>query len=136
MLTLCFLAAVEMKPLTLWACQSVAFMISAGMAPLTRPIISRIFAPLLSARGAVAFACAGLTDFLLALASFLGAAALALFLALGATFFWLPPFFEGAFPGATCAPCSAPAAVLSLVSAFVTFRKRDRWILPRHERSR
>ena len=107
MLTLCFLAAVEMKPLTLWACQSVAFMISARVAPLARRIMSRIFAPLLSARGAVALAArSGFAAFLLALASFLGAAALALFLALGAPFFWLAPFFEGAFSGATFAPCS------------------------------
>src|SRR6266852_5259308 len=51
--TPCFLPAVEMKPRTLCACQSVAFMISARVAPLARPIISRIFAPLLSARGAL-----------------------------------------------------------------------------------
>src|SRR5580704_9863928 len=54
MLMLCFLAAIEMKPLTLWACQSVAFMISARVAPFARPIISRIFAPLLAPRGVVA----------------------------------------------------------------------------------
>src|SRR5580658_9834892 len=78
MLMLCFLAAVEMKPLTLWACQSVAFMISARVAPLARPIMSMIFAPLLSARGALAlFAGAGFAAFLAALASFFGAAALA-----------------------------------------------------------
>src|SRR5580704_18781138 len=90
----CFLAAVERKPRTLWACQSVAFMISASVAPLARAIMSRIFAPLLSARGAVAF----LLSFAPALAAFLGVAALALapclaplavFLALGAPFFWL-----------------------------------------------
>ena len=54
-----FLAAVEMKPLTLWACQSVAFIISASVAPFARPIISRIFAPLLSARGVLASLRAG-----------------------------------------------------------------------------
>src|SRR5215468_1894531 len=85
-LTLCFLPAVLMNPRTLWACQSVAFMISASVAPLTRPIISRIFAPLLSARGAVALRSDLAAAFLLALASFFGAAALALFLALGAPF--------------------------------------------------
>jgi hypothetical protein len=37
-------------PRTPWACQSVAFMISASVAPFARPINSRIFAPLLSAR--------------------------------------------------------------------------------------
>jgi hypothetical protein len=119
MLTLCFLAAVEMKPLTLWACQSVAFIISARVAPFARAIMSRIFAPLLSARGAVALRSDLAADFLLALACFLGAAAFVLFLALGAPFFWLAPFFEGAFPGATVAPCSATAAALSLVSALV-----------------
>src|SRR5580704_14782202 len=100
MLMLCFLAAVEMKPLTLWACQSVAFMISARVAPLARPIISRIFAPLLSARGAAALR-SGLAAFLPALAPFFGATALALaplavFLALGTPFFWLAGFFEEA----------------------------------------
>src|SRR5579863_2059468 len=121
MLMLCFLAAMEMKPLTLWACQSVAFMISARVAPLTRPIISMIFAPLLSARGAMAsFLRAGLVAFLATLAPFFGAAALALaplavFWLLGAPFFWVAPFFEGAFSGATCAPCSATAAVLVVV---------------------
>src|SRR5689334_14649520 len=112
MLMLCFLAAVEMKPLTLWACQSVAFMISARVAPLARPIMSMIFAPLLSARGALAsFLRAGLAAFLAALAAFFGGALalapLAVFWPLGAPFFWLAPFFEGAFSGATCAPCSA-----------------------------
>src|SRR5689334_4935516 len=100
-----------MNPRTLWACQSVAFMISARVAPFARAIMSRIFAPLLSARGAVALAArSGLAAFLLVLASFLGAAALALFLALGAPFFRLAPFFEGAFSGAVCAPCSATTA--------------------------
>jgi len=56
--TLCFLLAVEMKPRTLCACQSVAFMMSARVAPLARAIISRIFAPLLSARGAATFLAA------------------------------------------------------------------------------
>src|SRR6266852_3427654 len=116
MLMLCFLAAVEMKPLTLWACQAVAFMISARVAPLARPIMSTIFAPLVSARGALAsFVRAGLAAFLPALASFFGVAALVLaplaaVWLLGAPFFWLAPFFEGTFSGATCAPCSATAA--------------------------
>src|SRR5580704_2196307 len=124
MLTLCFLAAVEMKPLTLWACQSVAFMISARVAPFARAIMSRIFAPLLSARGAVALR-SGLTAFFAALATFFGAAALALVpLAvswpLGAPFFWVAAFFEAAFAGATGAPCSATAAgwVVSVASWF------------------
>ena len=61
------------------------------------------------------------------LACFLGAALACLvaffapLLALGALFFWLAAFFEVAFSGATCAPCSATAAVsVGLVaSAFV-----------------
>jgi hypothetical protein len=42
-------------------------------------------------------------------------------LALAAPFFWLAVFFAAAFPGATCAPCAATAAALSvaLVSAVV-----------------
>src|SRR5450759_2657715 len=112
-----FLAAVEMKTRTLCACQPVAFMISARVAPLARPIMSMIFAPLLSARGALAsFVRADLATFLPALASSFGAAALVLATLaavwpLVAPFFWLAPFFEGAFSGATCAPCSATAAV-------------------------
>src|SRR5713226_8030446 len=102
-----FLAAVEMKPRTLCACQSVAFMISARVAPLARPIMSMIFAPLLSGRGALAsFVRAGLAAFLPALASFFGVVALVLatlagFSPLGAPFFWLAPFFEVAVSGAT-----------------------------------
>src|SRR5271154_1213947 len=124
MLMLCFLAAMEMKPLTLWACQSVAFMISARVAPLARAIMSRIFAPLLSARG-TADLRSGLAAFFAALAAFFGAVALALApLAvcwpLGAPFFWVAAFFEAAFAGATGAPCSATAAawVVSVASWF------------------
>jgi hypothetical protein len=101
--TPCFLPAVEMKPRTLCACESVAFMISASVSPLARAIISRIFAPLLSARGAAAFlAAVGLAALLLpfaaAVAVFLGAAALALatvavFLAFGV------PFLAGSLLG-------------------------------------
>ena len=94
-MTLCFLPAVEMNPRTLWACQSVAFMISARVAPLARPTISKIFAPLLSARGAAALR-SGFAAFLPGLDSF-GVAAfalppLAVFSALCAPFFWLAPF--------------------------------------------
>src|SRR5277367_2977957 len=116
-----------MNPRTLCACQSVAFMISASVAPLARAIISRIFAPLLSARGAAALRsglAAFLPAFAPALVAFFGAGPLPLpprlawvaaFLALGAPFFWLAAFFAGAFSGATCAPCAATAAVLSVV---------------------
>src|ERR1700720_392242 len=82
-----------MKPRTLWACQPAVFMISVRVAPLARPIISRIFAPLLSARGALAL-LAGAVDlaaFLPAFAAFFGAALalarLAVFWPLGAPFF-------------------------------------------------
>src|SRR5215472_16544677 len=110
----CFLATVERKPRTLWACQSVAFMISARVAPLARSISERIFAPLLSARVVVALAASRLADFLPALASFFGFvfALLAVFWPLGTPFLWLPCFFEEAFSGATCAPCSATLAAV------------------------
>src|ERR1035438_9753856 len=100
-----------MNPRTECACQAVAFWISASVAPLVRAIISRIFAPLLSARGAVAFLApvclaAFLLAFVLALAALFGAGALALaplavFLALGAPFFWLAALLARAFSGAT-----------------------------------
>jgi hypothetical protein len=101
-----------MKPRTLCACQSVTFMISARVAPLGRPIISMIFAPLLSARGElVVFAAPGLAAFF-ALASFFGAGAfvlapLAAVGPLGAPFFWLAALFVAAFSGAPWAPWSA-----------------------------
>src|SRR5215471_7481668 len=120
-----FFPAVERNPRTLCACQSVAFMISASVAPTGRPISSRIFAPLLSARGALgSFAPVRLTVFFAALAGFFasaGLAPLAAFLALGASFLGLAPFFEAAFIGATGAPRSATAAAVSgvLASAFV-----------------
>src|SRR5579883_77227 len=94
---LCFLPAVEMKPRTLWACHSVAFMISASVAPAGRAIRSRIFAPLLSARG-----------FFSTLAVLLaGVAPLAFFSRVGAPFFGVAPFFEEAFSRAPCAPVLA-----------------------------
>jgi hypothetical protein len=46
-----------------------------------------------------------------------GFPALGAFLPLGAPFFWVAPFFEEAFSGATCAPCSATAAAFSLIVA-------------------
>src|SRR5215831_9079432 len=57
-----FFPAVERNPRTLWACQSVAFMISPRVAPFGRPISSRIFAPLLLARGALASLAQGFFD--------------------------------------------------------------------------
>jgi len=47
----CLFPAVEMNPRTLCACQPVASMISAKLAPFDRPISSRILAPLLCLRG-------------------------------------------------------------------------------------
>src|SRR5215472_6613372 len=92
----------------LWACQSVAFWISARVAPLGRPISSRIWWLLLSARGAPVLVWAG---FFPALAAGLRAALvwppLAAFWPLGAPFFGLAPFFEEAFSSATWAPGSA-----------------------------
>src|SRR5262249_11855597 len=115
----CFLAAVERNPRTLWACQSVAFMISARLAPFGRPISSRIFAPLLSARGVLALPV-GLA-FLPGLGSFfaqgLALPPLRAFLPLGAPFFWLAPFFEEALSGATVASCAATAAAVFVVLA-------------------
>ena len=68
------MAAVDRKPRTLWACQSVAFLISVRVAPLPRPISARIFAPLLSARRVVTLSRADLAAFLPDLAAFFGAA--------------------------------------------------------------
>jgi hypothetical protein len=103
-------------------CQSVAVRISARVAPLGRPISSRIFAPLLSARGAqVSLARAGFGAFLPGLASFFGKALVLLSLAdfwlLDAPFFWLTPFFEEDFSGAMCAPCCATVAAFSVIIA-------------------
>src|SRR5215471_18770209 len=111
-----FFPAVERNPRTLCACQSVALMISARVAPLGRPISSRILAPLPSARGVFSAAFfVPLADFLAA-----GLAALAPFLALAASCLGLAPFFEAALVGATGAPCAATAAgPLLVASAFV-----------------
>src|SRR6266852_1060272 len=59
--------------------------------------------------------------FLPALASFFGAALalpVAAFWPLGATFFWVAPFFEEAVCGATCVPCSPTVAAFSVNSGF------------------
>jgi hypothetical protein len=90
----CFLAAVERKPGSNVSANPWLSRISARVAPLGRPIISRIFAPLLSARGALAWlAWAGLAAFLPALTSFfreaLALPPLAAFWPLGAPFFYL-----------------------------------------------
>ena len=82
---------------------------------LTRFIIARTSAFLLL-RASVARFCVPARR---ALPAFLGSAAFVPFLALGAPFVLVASLFEGAFSGATCAPCSATVAALSLVSAFV-----------------
>src|SRR5688572_9955956 len=129
MVMFCFLPTVEMNPRMLWACQPVASISSARLAPFARRINSRIFAPLLSPRGVLASLRAlfgpaffGFALFFVGFPSragfvcFLGLAALAAFLPLGAPFFGLAPFFEVAFSGVTGAPCSATlAAVLASV---------------------
>jgi hypothetical protein len=63
----------------------------------------------------------GFMAFLVAFAPPFALAPLAVFLGLGAPFFWLAAFLAGAFSGATCAACAATVAALSvaLVSAFV-----------------
>src|ERR1051325_8489405 len=104
-----------MNPRTVCACQPVASMISASVAPFARCIIAIISAFLLL-RASVARFCVPARR---ALPALLGSAAFALFLALGAPFVLVASLFEGAFSGATCAPCSATVAALSLASAFV-----------------
>src|SRR5215467_13859665 len=94
-----FFPAVERKPRTLCACHSVAFIISARVAPLGRPIRSRILAPLLSARGAFS-----------AFAAFFAS-----FLASGLVALGPGPFFEAALVGPTGAPCSATVAAVSVI---------------------
>src|ERR1035438_2814851 len=98
-----------MNPRTVCFCQPILSMISASVAPFFRWSMATTWAVLLPSRGALALACAGLAAFLLALASFFGAAVLALpplafFWPLGPPFFGLAVFFEGAFSGATVAP--------------------------------
>ncbi|MFY9724303.1 MAG: hypothetical protein WAJ87_02355, partial [Bryobacteraceae bacterium] len=109
--TPCFLPAVEMNPRTLCACHPAAAMISGRVAPFARPIISRIWAPLLCVRPALA-------AFLPALA-LRPLAPVAVFWLLGALFLRLATFFELALSGATVAPGAAAVAAVSLVSAFI-----------------
>jgi hypothetical protein len=94
---------------------------------LARPISSKIFAPLLSARGSAALR-SGLVAFLprFFAAATLPLARLAVFWALGAAFFWVAPVFEEAFSGATCAPCARPVPQLwRLRHWFLTLRGRQ-----------
>src|SRR2546430_2664709 len=99
-----------MKPRTLWACQLVAVMISARVAPLARPIrLSRIlfFDPSrASAAGLDAFfrdvfgSSFGLGLLVAALAAFLGGVFFAPVPPLGALAFFVAFFFVEAFGGA------------------------------------
>src|ERR1019366_6913451 len=123
-----FFIAPAMKPRTVCFCQPIFSMISASVAPFFRWSMATTWAVLLPSRGPAlsgVFAALGaLVAFLLALASFFGAALvlapLAAFWPLGVPFFWLAAFFEGAFSGATGAPCSATAAVsVGLVGSVV-----------------
>src|ERR1035437_8022320 len=115
-----------MKPRTGCFCQPIFSMISASVAPFFRWSMATTWAVLVPSRGPAlsgAFAAfLGALAVFLAVVGFLGAAALAplaLFWLLGATFFGLAAFFEGACSGATGAPCSATAAVsVVLDSAF------------------
>src|ERR1035437_970096 len=100
-----------MKPRTLCACQPQTDIISARVAPLARPIICRIVAPLLSLGGAF-FGAA----FLPGLAGLLDCARGAVFVPLGAPFFRPPVFFAAAFSGVGDAPASATAAAVSWIS--------------------
>jgi len=114
----CLLPRMLMKPRTVCFCQPVVFMICSKMAPPLHCSIAITAAFLPPSRAPPAsLLAAGLAAFLLALACFFGVAFLPAF----ATFFWLAPFFEEALSGATWAPCSATAAVFSvlLASAFV-----------------
>src|ERR1035441_4519348 len=98
-----------MKPRRVCFCQPMVFVISAGVPPFFRWSMATTWAVLLPSRGP-APSC-DLAAFLalgafLAGAVFLAAVALALpplalFWPLGAPFFVLAPFFEGAFSGAT-----------------------------------
>src|SRR5688572_22412596 len=103
-----------MNPRTLCACHPVAAMISGRVAPLARPIISRIVAPLLSLGGAF-FRAAFLPGFA-GLLEFAGRAA---FPPLGAAFFRPPTSFAGAFCGVGDAPVSTTAAAVSWISLFI-----------------
>src|SRR5215468_7850879 len=112
-----FFPAVERNPRTLCAFQSVAFMISANVAPLGRAISSRILAPLLSARGVLGcLSAADFATFFDSLGDFFVAAlaVLASVLALGAPFCELAPFLEALLVDAIRAPCSATTAAVSV----------------------
>jgi hypothetical protein len=91
------------EPRTLWACQSVWVMISARVAPLARPSISIIFAPLRCGRAALSSSVTPrLALFRAHLAACFGMplvlAPFSAVRALGASFFRVAPFFRGGVP--------------------------------------
>src|SRR5215472_7565146 len=105
MWSLCFLAALDKKPRTLWACHCVSFIISARVDPWGRPISSRIFAPLLSARGrAAAPARTGLGFLARFLRSPLRLSSVGVLCPLGALLLALAPVFAEPLSGAAVAP--------------------------------
>src|SRR5256885_11467405 len=118
---LCFLAAVDKKPRTLWACHCVTFLISARVDPWGRPISSRILPPLLSARGRAAAPARTGLGFLAArfLRSPLRLSSVGVLCPLGALLLALAPVFEGLLSGAAVAPVAPALEALSRVPALV-----------------
>src|SRR5437899_1456367 len=90
-------------------------MISDRVAPLGRPIISRIIFPLPCARGLAAFR----RDFVSVLACLVAFAAVPGFRFLGEPFLWLATFFDALFCGAPVAPSAVTAAAVSLACSFI-----------------
>jgi len=115
------LAAVDKKPRTLWACHCVTFKISASVDPWGRPISSRIWAPLLSARGrAAAPAGTGLGFWAVRfLRSPLRLAAVGVLCPLGARFLALAKVFAEPLSGAAVAPVGPALGAVSPVSVWV-----------------
>src|SRR5205823_3199835 len=121
MWSLCFLAAVDKKPRTLWACHCVTFKISASVDPWGRPISSRILAPLLSARGRAAAPAGTGLGFWAArfLRSPLRLAAVGVLCPLGARFLALAKVFAEPLSGAAVAPVGPALGAVSPVSVWV-----------------
>src|SRR5436190_21181286 len=121
MWSLYFLAAVDKKPRTLWACHCVTFIISARVDPWGRPISSRILAPLLSARGRAAAPARTGLGFLAArfLRSPLRLSSVGVLCPLGALFLALAAVFEEPLSGAAVAPVAPAVGSVSRVSALV-----------------
>src|SRR5437763_7276208 len=118
---LCFLAAVDKKPRTLWACHCVTFIISARVDPWGRPISSRILAPLLSARGRAAAPAGTGLSFVAArfLRSPLRLSSVGVLCPLCALFLALAPVLEELLSGAAVAPVAPALGAVSRLSALV-----------------